>query len=437
MWGTNDALHFVWKKVSGDLTLAADIAFAGTGGDPHRKACLLIRQDLEKDGVYADAAFHGDGLTSLQYRDTQGARTYEVQANLSKPKRLRLEKRGKYVSLSVSGEPGAPLRATGGSVRLDLVEPFYVGLGVCAHNDAVTETAVFSRVELREGAALSGAGSLRLRSTLETVPLASRDRRVVFTTTNRIEAPNWSRDGGSLYYNSGGQIFRIALTNGSPERVDTGFATRCNGNHGLSPDGLTLAISDVSRGRKSLIYTLPAKGGNPVLVTPEGPAFWHGWSPDGRTLVYTRGEASALDVFTVPASGGPPVCLTMTPGKDDAPDYSADGQYIYFSSDRSGSTQIWRMRTDGSQPEAVTNDDYQNTFPHPSPDGRWLAFLSHKSETKGVPQDQDIVLRLMPIGGGRIELLAKLLGGRGPLDVPSWSPDSRRVAFVSYQYSPE
>src|SRR5687767_9332146 len=146
MWFTNDALHFVWKKVSGDVALAADIAFPAQGIDPHRKACLLIRQNLETDSAYADAALHGDGLTSLQYREANGAMTREIQANVSGPRRLRIEKRGKYVSMSIA-KVGEALQPAGGSFRLELREPFFVGLGVCAHNDDALETAVFSNVE--------------------------------------------------------------------------------------------------------------------------------------------------------------------------------------------------------------------------------------------------------------------------------------------------
>jgi hypothetical protein len=129
------------------VTLSADIAFEGTGGDPHRKACLLIRQSLDADSAYADAALHGDGLTSLQYREAKGERTYEIQSAVSAPKRLRIEKRGRYVSMSIAGAHGA-LQPAGGAFRLDLAEPFYIGLGVCAHNDEVVEKAVFTNVEV-------------------------------------------------------------------------------------------------------------------------------------------------------------------------------------------------------------------------------------------------------------------------------------------------
>lgn len=429
MWFTNDMFHFLWKRVSGDVTLAADITFVSDPGqshDPHRKACLLVRQNLDPDSAYADAALHGDGLTSLQYRATKNDRTYEIQSGITGPRRLRIEKRGRYVSMSLAGPDGV-LRPAGGSFRLDLKEPFYVGLGVCAHNNEVIEKAVFSNVELT-------GGTPKLFCTLETVPLSSKDRRVVYTTTNHIEAPNWSHDGASLLFNGGGRIYRIPVTGGEPTLVDTGFANRCNNDHGLSPDGTTLVISDQSQGdRKSRIYVLPAKGGVPKALTPVGPSYWHGWSPDGKTLAYCAERNGEFDIYTIPVGGGPEVRLTTTAGLDDGPDYSPDGQWIYFNSDRTGMMQVWRMRTDGSQQEIVTDDEYNNWFPHPSPDGKWLVFLSYEKEIKGHPENKDVTLRIMPLGGGKIEVLAKLFGGQGTINVPSWSPDSRRIAFVSYQ----
>ncbi len=433
MWFSADAFHYVWKKVSGDVSLAADIQFQGTGGDAHRKGCLVIRQSLEADSAYADAALHGDGLTSLQYRESQGARTSEIQAGVTRPARLRIEKRGKYVSMSIAAA-GEELHPAGGTFRLQLNEPFYIGLGVCAHNDAALETAVFSKVELAEGGA-PAAAKPQLFSTLETITISSKDRRAVYGTTNLIEAPNWSRDG-FLYFNSKGRILRIPAAGGPTQVIDTGFATRCNNDHGLSPDGQRLVISDQSQERKSIIYTLPVAGGSPQRITALGPSYWHGWSPDGKTLAFCGERKGEFDIYTIGVDGGEEKRLTTATGLDDGPDYSPDGQYLYFNSERSGSMQIWRMRADGSEQTAVTGDEFNNWFAHPSPDGKWLVFLSYEKEVKGHPENKDVMLRIMPAGGGKIEVLAKLFGGQGTINVPSWSPDSKKLAFVSYQFLP-
>jgi Tol biopolymer transport system component len=306
---------------------------------------------------------------------------------------------------------------------------------VCAHNDNALETAVFSNVELIEGSPATN-NNRQLVSTLETIPLTSHDRRVVWWTTNLIEAPNWSADGATLYFNNGGRIYHLPVAGGEPQLLDTGLATRCNNDHGLSPDGAQLAVSDQSQGGHSRIYTLPITGGAPTLITETGPSYWHGWSPDGRTLAYCAERNGEFDIYTIPATGGTETRLTTAAGLDDGPDYSADGQYIYFNSDRTGRMQIWRMKADGSNQEQVTNDEWNNWFPHPSPNGRWIVFLSYEPDVKGHPANKDVMLRVMPAAGGTIDVLAKLFGGQGTLNVPSWSPDSLRVAFVSYQFVP-
>ena len=184
---------------------------------------------------------------------------------------------------------------------------------------------------------------------------------------------------------------------------------------------------------KPLIYVLPVSGGTPVQITADGPSYWHGWSPDGRTLAYCAERNNNFDVYTIPTSGGTESRLTTAAGLDDGPDYSPDGQYIYFNSERSGRMQIWRMHADGSAQEQVTDDEFNNWFPHPSPDGKWLVFLSYGAEVKDHPANKDVTLRLRPLAGGETQVLAKLFGGQGTMNVSSWSPDSKQLAFVSYR----
>jgi Tol biopolymer transport system component len=256
---------------------------------------------------------------------------------------------------------------------------------------------------------------------------------VIFHTTNLIEAPNWSRDGKELFFNSVGRIYRLPATGGTPGPVSTGTCTRCNNDHGLSPDGTQLAISDQSLTGKSLIYIVPITGGTPRQITTNGPSYWHGWSPDGSTLAFCGERNGEFDIYTIPAAGGDEKRLTTAKGLDDGPDYSPDGQFIYFNSERTGTMQIWRMHPDGSGQEQVTSDNFNNWFPHPSPDGKWLVFLSYDKDVTEHPANKSVRLRLMPLGGGPIRQLARLFGGQGTINVPSWSPDSREVAFVSYE----
>jgi regulation of enolase protein 1 (concanavalin A-like superfamily) len=420
MWYTNDAFHFVWKKMSGDFTLTADVKFIGTGGNPHRKACLLIRQSLKPGSVYADVALHGSGLTSLQYRDAPDGTTHEIQSNISAPARMRIEKRGDYISMWLAAA-GEDLKPAGGYLKMPFKGKFYVGLGVCSHDNQAVEKAVFSNVELKPVSTPANAQPI-LESTLEIVGLALMDRRVIYRTRDHIEAPNWSRDGKFFLFNSNGRICKLPVAGGTPELLDAGSQIRCNNDHGISPDGTQLAVSDQTQDGKSRIYVLPIAGGAPRLITPLAPSYWHGWSPDGKTLAYcAERNGGQFDIYTIPVEGGEETRLTTAKGLDDGPDYSPDGKYIYFNSERSGLMQIWRMKPDGSEQEQVTSDDYNNWFAHPSPDGRWIVFISFPKEISS------------NASGGKIQVLAKLFGGQGTINVPSWSPDSQSVAFVSYQ----
>jgi Tol biopolymer transport system component len=431
MWFTNDAFHFVWKKVSGDFMLTADVKFIGTGGNPHRKACLLVRQSLKPGSVYADVALHGSGLTALQYRDTPNGPTHEIQSNISAPARMRIEKRGDYISMRLAAA-GEDLKPAGGYLRIPFKGKFYVGLGVCAHDKKAIEQAVFSNVELKPVSTPANAQPV-LESTLEMVAVASTDRSVVYRMRDHFEAPNWSRDGKIFLFNGNGRIYKLPVTGGTPELLDTGSQIHCNNDHGISPDGTQLAISDQTKDGKSRIYILPVSGGTPRLVTPLAPSYWHGWSPDGKMLAYCAERNGQFGISTIPVDGGEETRLTTAPGLDDGPDYSPDGKYIYFNSDRTGKMQIWRMEPDGSEQEQITSDDYNNWFAHPSPNGQWMVFLSYAKDVTGHPPNKDVLIRLMSLSDRKIQVLAKLFGGQGTINVPSWSPDSQNVAFVSYQ----
>jgi len=432
MWLATDGFQFVWKKVSGDVTLTADISFVGKGVNEHRKAVLIVRQSLDADSAYADVALHGSGLTSLQFREEKGVATHEIQASVSAPKRLRIEKRGAYFTMSLADADGK-FHLAGGSTRIALKEPFYVGIGVCSHDKDVVEKAVFSNVELKGAAPVTAAQSI-LYSTLETIIVASTDRRVVYVAPERFEAPNWMPDGKNLLFNRNGRIEKIAVTGGTPQIIDTGFAIRCNNDHGISPDGTQMVISDQSQDEhRSLIYIVPIDGGAPRRITQKSPSYWHGWSPDGKTLAFVGQRNEEFDIYTIPAAGGEETRLTTAKGLDDGPEYSPDGKYIYFNSERTGHMQIWRMQADGSEQEQVTFDDFNNWFPHISPDGQQMVFLTYDASVTGHPENKDVMLRLMSLKDKKISVLAKLFGGQGTINVPSWSPDGRQFAFVSYQ----
>ena len=274
MWLVADAFQFVWKKMSGDVTLTADISFLTKIGNEHKKAVLMLRQSLDADSVYADVALHASGLTSLQFRDEKGAITREIQSSLSAPKRLRIAKRGDYVYMSLADD-GDP-KVAGGWLRIPLQGAFYVGLGVCSHDKDVVEKAVFSNVELKQPPVVE-AGKPVLYSTLETITIDSADRRVAFLAQGRFEAPNWMHDGSAFLLNRDGHIERLAIGSNKPVVIDTGYAARCNNDHGISPDSTQLAISDNSQGdHESQVYVVPIAGGAPRRITQKSPSYWHG-----------------------------------------------------------------------------------------------------------------------------------------------------------------
>ena len=279
-------------------------------------------------------------------------------------------------------------------------------------------------------------GNPGVESTLETINIETGQRRIVWRERAHFEAPNWSTDGHHLFYNGGGRLRRISTSGGVPRLIDTG-AVRINNDHGLSPDGKRMAISGSTGDGPSQIFIVAATGGQPRLVVKSRPSYWHGWSPDGKTLAYCAERNGNYDVYTMAAEGGEERRVTTAEGLDDGPEYTPNGQWIYFNSERTGLMQIWRTRPDGTGQELVSRGaNSADWFPHPSPDGRWIVYLAYDKSVKGHPANKDVVLKIMPAGGGDSRLLASLFGGQGTINVPSWSPDSKQLAFVSYRLLP-
>ena len=430
IWGEKDAFQYLWKKDSGDFSLTTRIRWIGDGKNAHRKAGWMIRQSLAPDSSYVDAVIHGDGLTSLQFRKTKGGPTEEIQSPISAPAFLRIERHGEVFSLYVC-EDGKEFQPVG-SVSVALEDPVYVGLAVCSHDDSTTETAIFSKVDFKS-LGIHKMEDRVIESSLETISVETGQRHIVYRSGTHFEAPNFSNDGKYLLFNSGGRLYTIPVSGGKSVQLNTGFADRCNNDHGFSPDGKMLAISHHHEG-KSLIYTLPSSGGTPRQVTELGPSYWHGWSPDGKTLAYCAERNGNYDIYTIPTDSGQETRLTNAEGLDDGPDYSPDGQYIYFNSERTGAMKIWRMDSDGTNQIQITNDDqYADWFPHPSGNGKQIVFLSYDKDVKGHPPNKDVALRIMPSSGEKPRILTRLFGGQGTINVPSWSPDNKYIALVSYR----
>jgi TolB protein len=482
LWVNVDAFHFVWKKVSGDVSLTADVKLgdAGPTASPHRKALLMFRQTLDSDAMYADAAIHGSGETALQYRRNKGDTTQDIAFNIGAPQRLRLEKRGDTITLFLSAH-GEPLHQVGASIKLHFDGDFYAGLGVCAHNKDAVEQATFAHVELEPLTApitsapaasatpaatpTSTPAPMALYSTLQTIAIDNNARMafVIQTGKGQMEAPNWSRDGKTLIFNRAGKLWSVPAGEGdgslaAATPIDIGNASDCTGSHGLSPDGKWLAMTCTTPdhpGRRVYIVPaagaivpaagaivpaagaiVPATGGAPRMVTANPDSYFHSWSPDGKTILFTRPSHGSGNIYSISIDGGAETALTTGTGISDDPDFSPDGQWIYFNSDRAGGMQIWRMRADGSAPEQVTFDEKRNWTPHPSPDGKSILILSYDKDVTNHAANKDVTLRILNAADGKIRDLVEIVGGSGTDNVSNWAPDGAHFAFVSYQFLP-
>ena len=271
-----------------------------------------------------------------------------------------------------------------------------------------------------------------MTSSLRIYDLASGKTTTIHETDRLIEAPNWTPGGGALIVNGDGLLYRVPLAAPALHRIDTGDLNQLNNDHGLSPDGTRLAISDKTRTGTSEIYTLPVSGGLPEPLGAPLPAYWHGWSPDGATLAYAGKRDGVFQICTMPANGGDETILTQGFDHCDGPDFTPDGRWIWFNGERDGAVDLWRVPVSGGTPERMTDDAQVNWFPHPSPDGAHVLYVAFPSGTEGHPRDRDVELRLLPAEGGAPRTLLALFGGQGTINVPCWAPDSRRFAFVSY-----
>ena len=436
VWGNADALFFAWKRISGDVTISADVEFVGTGVNAHRKAMLLLRQDLTPGSVYADVALHGDGLTSLQYREAADGPTKELRSDVKGPTRIQIERRGNQIRIGAARTGEAVVWT--GPQTLAFSGPIYAGIGMCSHDANVLETAVFSNVRIDQPA--------RYRSLITIYDFSTRKTRTVHESEGVTEAPNWSRDGKYLLVNTGGDLFRLPVDGGKLEKIELeGGGYRCNNDHDLSRDGKRLAFSASSAtSRQSQVYVADADGKNVKLLTPAAPSYFHGWSPDGQWLAFVGQRGGKYELFRVPVGGGPEERLTSKGAYDDGPEYSPDGKWIYFNSNRSGGWDLWRIPAAGGGPgdsaaERITSDEGEDWFPHISPNGKRMVFLSFPTGTEGHNGKMaGMTLRLLPQPGKKIkaakpETLLTFFGGQGTINVNSWSPDSKQFAFVIYE----
>jgi Tol biopolymer transport system component len=324
----------------------------------------------------------------------------------------------------------------------NLKDSVLVGLFIFSHNPDIVEQAKAWNVRIDRPVSddynPGREGWLGCR--METMNVFDGKRRVIFEKPDRFEAPNWMPDGKKLLFNMNGFLFKIPIDGGELEKLNTDFANRNNNDHGISFNGKLLAISHQREGLPgggSSVHIVPIEGGTPRLLTEETPSYFHGWAPNNKEVVYvaTRKDNPTYDIYRKSIDGGNEVALTNTGPNEhvDGCEYSPDGKYIYYNGSQSGTMQVWRMKPDGSAKEQITFDENNNWFPHISPDGKWMVYISFAPEVpvNSHPSYKRVELKLMPVAGGAPRVIAYLYGGQGTINVASWAPDSKQIAFVS------
>ena len=452
IWFNRDEFQFLYKRLKGDFILTADFEFSRVEGVGHKKIGWMIRETLDEQSAGINACAHGDKLVVLQWRPLRGTYMRDPQDEIFYPKRnfqtVQLERSGKNVIMRVAG-PGEPLQVVGAHEMGDMRDSVFAGLYICSHDPEVVEEAKIWNVRIDKPVANEYNANPQVRtqasndvlgSRLEVMTVVDGKRKVIRETAGRFEAPNWMPDGKKLLFNENGSLYTIPVEGGTPEKINTGSVDRNNNDHGISFDGKMLAISSHRQGMRgggSTVYVLPLSGGEPKLLTDSTPSYWHGWDPNNKEVLFVaqRGPTNIYNVYKADIKTGKETALTTnTSTHVDGPEYSPDGKYIYYNGNQTGTMQIWRMKPDGSGKEQLTFDEYHNWFPHISPDGKWMVFISFPMniEPSGHPWYKRVMLRLMPLTStGAPKVIAHLYGGQGTINVPSWSPDSKSIAFVS------
>ncbi len=450
IWFARDEFRYLYNTLKGDFLLTANFEFVGKGKEAHRKTGWMVRESVDEKSSHISATVHGDGLTVLQWRVSTGAEMRDpydqIFATDSSFNVIQLERTGKTITMRAA-HAGKPLVTIGSQVMENLPDQVLVGPFICSHNPDVTEQVKIWNVRIDKPVPndynSSKLGALGCR--MEMVEVSTGKRKVIWEKDGRFEAPNWMPDGKQLLFNMDGLIYRIPVTGGKITQVNTGSVKNCNNDHGISFDGKLLAISSSKPGQGggSAVWVLPLTGGEPKLITEETPSYFHGWAPNNKELVYVaqRGGKKVYNIYRNSIEGGKEVALTdIKPGEHtDGCEYSPDGKYIYYNGNHTGKMQLWRIRPDGSGREQITFDEYNNWFPHISPNGKWILFISFPPDIdpNSHPSYKHVMLRMMPTTIGEPKVVAYLYGGQGTINVPSWSPDSKKVALVSNSAAPQ
>jgi dipeptidyl aminopeptidase/acylaminoacyl peptidase len=352
MWANHDDFHYAWKKMSGDVRATVDVTFVspspppGAPGVIHRKGGIVLRQDLDPDSAYVDVLRMGNEQLSLQYREKKGDETHLIWINTARQGAVRLEKIGDYVYLSVPGADGK-LHHAGGSFKLHITGPYYIGLGVCPHDDNKTETMDFRNLRIEPAKAVAWPRD----ATLQTMAVANThedqlEQTAVVTTTRGLSDVAWSPDGKSLTYRSAGATWRVpadGMETRAPEKADAPASGPRENN----------AFVYYSDGKSGKLWRVRPNGSERMQVTRnEGTRdFSPHVSPDGKWLLYAsapaglaQGKGGDLEIRLVPIVSGTPdmgraVTMAKPFGGADALDFnpwSPDSRNFAFISRQPG-----------------------------------------------------------------------------------------------------
>lgn len=431
-----EQFRFAWQKIKGDFIVQATLH---STSNACAKVGIMARNSLTGGSPFAAVCVQADTPTTLQFRVEEGESREQLVLSSFHATELQLARTGNTFTLSsaVFGESYKSI-----SHEIALGEELHVGLFVDSQQSGVLEQAVFSNVRV----SIPAASDFKpytdyLGSHLEVMDVQTGHRKILHSEPGSIQAPNWTQDDSLLYNSAAGVMYRYDIARDTVSELNTGTCRQNNNDHVLSFDGKMLALSNYAGDpSRSVAFILPVGGSDePEQITsPEvGHAYLHGWSPDGKKLVFTGGRKGETgdfrNLWSVDVDTKLETALTPPGTLDDGPEYTPDGKYIYFNSVRTGTMQIWRMGPDGSNPEQITFDEYNNWFPHISPDGKWIVYLAFPTDMDpwSHPFYRQCTIRFMPSSGGAPRTIGYLYGGQGSMNTPGWSPDSKRIAFVT------
>lgn len=312
--------------------------------------------------------------------------------------------------------------------------------------------------------AQDSAQAIRYRTHIMVYNVQTKTTKSIFTADGQWHSPNWTIDGRFIIADMNGDIYRIPVdgdTAGPAELITMSQKMSATNDRALSYDGKLIAMTGIvgsiptPTGGRSLsaadlrniakLFVMNMDGSDAHQVQT---GWLHGWTPDGKRLLYVTNRKQDFDIFSGDVNGGGEKQLTTNNAQDDGPESSADGKWIYFCSNRSGKWDAWRMPMDGAGPddklaERITFGDTQDWFPHVSNDGKWLYTISYPMDH---PDHQFVgagvkikLLRLengIAAKGASLETVSTFFGGQGSGNTTGWAPDSSKFAWTVYEVVP-